>query len=376
MEKAFVYGVSVENENFTDRVKETKRLKLNFTNGLNTILISPRRMGKTSLVKKVIDTLDNPEIKIVYMDAYDCRSEYDFYNKFAASVIKQTSSKVDQWLENAKEFLVRVSPKISFSPDPTMDYSVAFGITPETHGPEEILSLPELIATKKNIHIVVCIDEFQQIGEFPESLEVQKRLRSVWQHQKYTSYCLFGSKKHLMTKLFQNSRMPFYQFGEMMYLDRISTEDWIPYIQSRFRSRNKEISEEWCIEICRLTDNYSSYVQQLAWNVLAETDKSVSEEEFTAAKEVMLAQCDALFIQQIQGLTSYQMNLLRAICNGVNNEFMSKKVMDTYNLGTKSNFTRIKNTLIEKELIEERKDGLYLSDLKYRAGNSVILNQS
>ena len=366
MEKAFVYGVSVENENFTDRVKETKRLKFNFTNGLNTILISPRRMGKTSLVKKVIDTLDNPEIKIVYMDAYDCRSEYDFYNKFAASVIKQTSSKVDQWLENAKEFLVRVSPKISFSPDPTMDYSVAFGITPETHGPEEILSLPELIATKKNIHIVVCIDEFQQIGEFPESLEVQKRLRSVWQHQKYTSYCLFGSKKHLMTKLFQNSRMPFYQFGEMMYLDRISTEDWIPYIQSRFRSRNKEISEEWCIEICRLTDNYSSYVQQLAWNVLAETDKSVSEEEFTAAKEVMLAQCDALFIQQIQGLTSYQMNLLRAICNGVNNEFMSKKVMDTYNLGTKSNFTRIKNTLIEKELIEERKDGLYLSDPIFR----------
>lgn len=83
------------------------------------------------------------------MDAYDCRSEYDFYNKFAASVIKQTSSKVDQWLENAK------------------DYSVAFGITPDTHSPEEILSLPELIATKKNIRIVVCIDEFQQIGEFP-----------------------------------------------------------------------------------------------------------------------------------------------------------------------------------------------------------------
>lgn len=362
MEKAFVYGVSVENENFTDRIKETKRLKLNFTNGLNTILISPRRMGKTSLVKKVIDTLDNPEIKVVYMDAYDCRSEYDFYNKFAASVIKQTSSKVDQWLENAKEFLVRVSPKISFSPDPTMDYSVSFGITPETHSPKEILSLPELIGAKKNMHIVVCIDEFQQIGEFPDSLDVQKRLRSVWQHQKYTSYCLFGSKKHLMTKLFQNKRMPFYQFGEMMYLDKISTEDWVSYIQSRFKSRNKEISEDWCLEICKMTDNYSSYVQQLAWNVLAETDKYVGEEEFKAAKEAMLAQCDALFVQQIQGLTSYQMNLLRAICNGVNNEFMSKKVMDTYNLGTKSNFARIKNALIEKELIEERKDGLYLSD--------------
>lgn len=95
---------------------------------------------------------------------------------------------------------------------------------------------------------------------------------------------------------------------------------------------------------------------------MAETDKYVGEEEFKAAKEAMLAQCDALFVQQIQSLTSYQMNLLRAICNGVNNEFISKKVMDTYNLGTKSNFARIKNALMEKELIEERKDGLYLSD--------------
>lgn len=362
MEKAFVYGISVENDNFTDRVKETKRLKLNFENGLNTILISPRRMGKTSLVKKVITTITDPKVKVVYMDAYDCRSEYDFYNKFAASVLRQTSKKVDQWLENAKEFLIRVSPKVSFSPDPTMDYSLSLGITSKTHTPEEILRLPELIAVKKQIQIVVCIDEFQQIGEFPQSLEVQKRLRSVWQHQQHTSYCLFGSKKHLMTNLFQNRRMPFYQFGEMMFLDKIPTADWVDYIQSRFAGRGKEISKDWCEEICRITDNYSSYVQQMAWNVLAETEQIVGEREIAAATEVLLAQCDALFIQQIQGLTSYQMNFLRVVCSGVHNEFGSRVVTDNYDLGSKSNITRIKSTLVEKELIEERKDGFFLAD--------------
>ncbi|MGM9778830.1 MAG: ATP-binding protein, partial [Prevotella sp.] len=74
MDKPFIYGMSVEGNNFTDREKETKRLKKDFENGINVILISPRRMGKTSLVKKVRSEIDNPEIKIVMMDIYDCRS--------------------------------------------------------------------------------------------------------------------------------------------------------------------------------------------------------------------------------------------------------------------------------------------------------------
>ena len=75
MDKPFIYGMSVEGNNFTDREKETRRLKKDFENGINVILISPRRMGKTSLVKKVRSEIDNPGIKVVMMDIYDCRSE-------------------------------------------------------------------------------------------------------------------------------------------------------------------------------------------------------------------------------------------------------------------------------------------------------------
>jgi AAA+ ATPase superfamily predicted ATPase len=79
MKKSFIYGVSVSGENFTGRVEETRRLAMDFENGVNVILISPRRMGKTSLVKKVQNQINNPKIWVVYMDIYDCRSEYDFY---------------------------------------------------------------------------------------------------------------------------------------------------------------------------------------------------------------------------------------------------------------------------------------------------------
>ncbi len=190
---SFLYGVSVGGNNFTDRVRETRRLKLNFENGLNVILISPRRMGKTSLVKHVAQVVDKDIVQIVYMDIYDCRSEYDFYNKFAEAIMTQTGSKIEHILENIRQFLTRISPKISMNPDPGTEYSVSLGITPKEYSPEEILSLPERVGEHIGKHLVVCIDEFQQVGEWPESLLVQKRMRGVWQHHTHASYACLGA---------------------------------------------------------------------------------------------------------------------------------------------------------------------------------------
>ncbi len=365
MDKAFIYGMSVSGDNFTDRIKETKRLKLNFENGINTILISPRRMGKTSLVKKVISEIDKPLVKPIYMDIYDCRSEYDFLNRFASVLMKATVSRTDQILDNIKQFLIRVSPKISFSPEPLPEVSLSLGITPKEYQPEEILNLPELIAKEKGTHLVICIDEFQQIGELPDSLTIQKRMRGVWQHQEHVSYCLFGSKKHLMTNLFQNKRMPFYQFGEMTYLDRIPTKEWTGYIIERFEKNGKHVSEELAKKICDTVDCYSSYVQQLAWNLLAETNDTATEEDFNNAVDALIAQCSGLFVQQTIGLSTYQLNFIRALCAGIHTDFGRKDVNEQFPLGTKSNIVRIKDALTEKELIEERPDGIYLSDVVF-----------
>lgn len=362
MEKAFVYGMSVAGNNFTDRIEETKRIKADFEHGINVILISPRRMGKTSLIKKVISKMDNPMIKVVYMDVYDCRSEYDFYNRFAEAIMRSMSNKLEQVVENIKQFLIRISPKISFSPEPTSEFSLSLGITPKDYSPEEILNLPERIAKEKGIRMVVCIDEFQQIGEFPESLTVQKRLRGVWQHHQDVSYCFFGSKRHLMENIFQNRRMPFYMFGEMLHLDCIPTEYWVPFICSRFEKYGKHISTEYATMICETVKNYSSYVQQLAWNVMAETEADVDEESMQNGINALLQQCNSLFVQQTENLTTYQLNFIRLLCKGVHSSFMAKNIADTYPLGSKSNIDRIKKALEDKEIITIKKDGVFLSD--------------
>lgn len=350
--KPFVFGVAASGDNFTDRESETVRLLTNFRSGVNTVLISPRRWGKTSLVRKVCWLAQTDELKIVYLDIFSCRSDADFYDAFASAVLKQTSTKVEEWMENIRQFLSRISPKISLGADPAADFSLSLELTPKREGIDEILQLPEKIAEKKGCRIVVCIDEFQQIGEFKDSKTFQKRLRSVWQLQNHVSYCLFGSKKHLMNELFERKSLPFYKFGDAIYLQKIATADWVGYIRSRFEATGKSIPAELAEEICRRVDNHSSYVQQLAWLVWTRTGKEATRQELEAAFQDIIDQNTPLFEKQTESLTSFQMNFLRAIIDGVHSEFTTQEVMRKYQLGSSANVSIIKRALIKKELIE------------------------
>ena len=362
--KKFVYGVAVSDYNFIGRERETKRLLDNFKGGINVILMSPRRLGKTSLVKHVCNKLDDKDIITVYLDIFGCKSEYDFYNKLATEVLKQTASKHELWFEEAKEFLYRLTPKISFSPESNSDFSISLGITPKTHTPEEVLQMAETIAIKRKKRIVICIDEFQQIGEMANSKQIQARLRTVWQHQKHVSYCLFGSKHHLMSTIFLHRSMPFFQFGDTISLNKIATEDWVEYIVSHFADGKRTISHALAEEICKFTENYSAYVQQLAWLVftLKEEGETVTEDDVRQAENDLLATNNILFMQMIEPLSEFQLNFLRAIALGIKKDFGLSEVREKYNLGSYSNITRLKTALLERDLIEKQNTGLVITD--------------
>ena len=353
IDSPFVFGVRVEGDTFTDRREETERLKSNFTYGVNTILISPRRMGKTSLVDKVCSLVESENIKIARIDAFGCRSENDFINAFATAVVRATSNKWEEWMENAKVFLSRFVPKISFGQDPINDFSLSLEYNISNQMAEDVLRLPEVIAQSKGYRIVVCIDEFQQIGDFKDSLAFQKKLRGIWQLQSHVSYCLYGSKKHMMEQMFQNQSYPFYRFGDFFYLSKISEEDWVKYICQRFELTGKHISEELAREICLVTDRYSSYVQQLAWFVWLRTADSseATSDDVEYGINCLLDACEPLFLQQTEDLSAYQMNFLHALANGVHNGFTQSAILKDYSLGTAANITRLKKALVDKDLI-------------------------
>jgi hypothetical protein len=364
MEKSFVYGIAVTDYNFTGRSAETRRLKANFEAGINSILISPRRWGKTSLVDHVCRQFVDNDIITVRLDIFGCKTEYDFYNMLAVAVLKQTASKVQLWMDEARDFLARLTPKIGIPIDPTSEISVSLGITPETHTPEEILNLVETIATRKKRHIVVCIDEFQQVGEFDNTKEVQAKLRSVWQHHHYTSYCLYGSKRHMMSKIFLNRSMPFYQFGDLLWLQKIPTNDWMDYIISHFETAGKHISEQMVERICETVDNYPSYVQHLALILLNHLPQggSVTEDMMPSAISELISTNEALYMQQVEPLSGYQMNLLKAIVSGIHSGYNEKRVRSMFDLGSPSNMVRLRDALIERDLVYSEMQQLHLID--------------
>lgn len=362
MKEPFSFGKAVSGEYFTDRKSETAKLVNNFRYGINTIIISPRRYGKTSLVKKAISECRDSNIKIIFLDIFASRNPDEFCRIFADAVIKQTSSKLEEWAEIARDFLSHLAPKFNISTDPMNEISISFGVKPKESDMDSILDLPEKIAVNKKCKVVVCIDEFQQVGEYPDSLYFQRKLRTHWQHQQNASYCLFGSKKHMMNELFGLSSYPFYKFGDIFYLNKISAEHWISYIEERFRSNGKEIKREVAERICELTDCYSSYVQQLSWLLWIKFSVDNQDDILTEAFEEMLSHCSILFEQQTQNLTAYQMNFLRALSDGINKDFNRTEIMEKYNLGTPGNISKLKNALLKKELIDYTSEGYFIAD--------------
>ena len=352
MENPFIFGTATYDEWFTDREEDLKRLSLNFKNGINTIIISPRQWGKTSLVLKVSDTVKDKALKVVNIDVFSCRSEEDFYRLFAVEIIKQTSNKWEEWVNITKQFLTSLTPKIHIGTDPVNDFSISLDFSDRRLNEDEVLNLPQRIASSKKIKIVVCIDEFQQIAEFNDSTFFQKKLRSIWQLQKQVSYCLFGSKKHLMNDLFTKQSLPFYRFGDVMMLEKIDTTYWVRYIQSRFTRSKKTISSILAEQICQIVDNHSSYVQQFAWHVWLKAEKEATETNLKDALNELINQNSLLYYNYLENLTAMQINFLHALVDGISHEFTKKEIINKYSLNTSSNISRIRKSLEQKELID------------------------
>lgn len=362
----FVFGKAAEGEYFTDRQEDARRLNANLTHGINTILISPRRWGKTSLVKKVISEISNPSIRPIYIDIFQCKSENEFYHAFASTIIKQTSSKLEEWAEMAKTFLSLVSPKFSFGPDPMSDFSMSFDWNPKDDSDLDILQLPEKIAQKKNIRLVICLDEFQQIGDFPDSIKFQKKLRSVWQHQQHVTYCMFGSKKHLMEQFFNDKSMPFFKFGDMMFLKKIPTSEWVPFICDKFKETGKVITMEQATKICDITDNLSSYVQHLAWIIWYKSGDVVTNEDIDSAVNDLLEQNRIFFQREVEQLSELQMNFLRAVASGITTGHSSKEVIKKYRLESSANVNAIKKALLKKDIIDIEGQTVTINDSLFK----------
>lgn len=361
MQSPFSFGRAVRNESFTNREEEVKKLSSNFYHNINTIIVSPRRWGKSSLVEKVALQVRSKELKVVRIDLFSLRTEEEFYNAFGNAVIRATSNKAEEWMELSRKFIRTFTPKFTIELGDKQSFDLSLDLEAIRKHYRELLDLPEKIAQEKKINIVVCIDEFQNVSSFSNALAFQKRLRSSWQHHERVCYCLYGSKKHMMLELFNKQSHPFYRFGELVQLPKISAAKWVVYICRQFKKTGKHIEPQQAREIAGAVKDHPYYVQQLAHLVWVATIKEVFQATVKAALADMVKQNGILYFRETEELNNTELKLLRAVCAG-EDKYTSKDILHRYSLGTSANVVKARRGLVAKEIADEQGGRLFFLD--------------
>lgn len=352
----FAFGKIVEDLFFTNREDDVLKLIQYFKASQSVILISPRRWGKSSLVKQAskVLILQNEDFRVVYLDVFSIRSEEEFYQLYAEKVLQASYSKWDELSQNIGSLFKSIFPKISYNPLPEQEFSVSFDWNDIKKNKHEILELPEIIAQKKGIKFLINIDEFQNIDVFDEPLAFQKLLRSYWQKQNLVSYCLYGSKENMMQTLFNKPSYPFYRFGHMFNIQKIKIEKWQVYINEKFENTKKKITEDHIKSICQKVELLPYYVQQLSQLVWNRTNKKCSEQIINDAFDDLLNQLSVFFMKETENLSNYQLNFLKSILDG-NTRLTTYENIHKYHLASSANVVKVQKALIEKQIL--RKEG-------------------
>ncbi|MEO8590149.1 MAG: ATP-binding protein [Flavobacteriales bacterium] len=354
----FDFGSTVNRATFNNRRKDLERLRGNMAGGINTILISPRRWGKSSLVEQAAIELqaERKNARVAILDMFTCGTFEEFLEDLARETLKATSNKWEEQVRNAKTFFKSISPRIEVGNDVDPGISIGFDWKEARKYVGDILDLPERIAQARKLRLVICVDEFQNLTNWNDDLRMQKLMRAHWQRHKHVTYVLYGSKRHMMADLFDSSGKPFYRFGDLIWLQRIAIAHWTPFIVERFKSTGKSITPELATALANTVQCHSWYVQQLAHFTWSLTKKKADRDGLERALELVLDANTPLYQLQCETLSQSGINILKAIANG-ETQLTSAAVMHEHRLGTSRNVQKARMALENKDLIERAPKG-------------------
>jgi hypothetical protein len=355
----FVIKGYVSKEFFCDRENEIKLLERNIRNGIDTTLVSPRRMGKTGLIFRLFDELGTDKsIETLYVDIYASRDINDLIKMLAEAILIKFPEKSTIG-RRFMDYLKGMRPSISFDP---LSGAPKVSIIHQDDQQKEysLRSLLEFIDQQKKT-ILIAIDEFQQINNYPVK-NTEALLRSYIQKLKDTRFIFCGSKRSLMIDMFSNAKRPFYASTQFLSLEPIEREIYAGFIREIFEKNKREIISEALDYILVWSLSHTFYTQRLCNQIFAMGSTKIGIGEVKEACLVLLKSNEAVYFQYRQLLTPSQWNFLIALAKeGGTRQITAQDFLYRYGIGTPANAKRISESLIEKELI------LSMPDLK---GNS------
>ena len=336
---------------FCNRLEETEKLSEALLNGRNTTLFSPRRMGKTGLIRHLFNSMKGEKYNTIYVDIFGTKDLNGFINRLANSALDAVTKKKDNFITKAIEFFGKIRPQISYNELSGMP-QVSFTLHGEAEKRATLKEILEMLEGQKFSNFI-AIDEFQQINRYPEK-NTEQILRSHFQHLNNCCFIFSGSQRHMLTSMFSDPRRAFYQSSEFLALEKLNKNEYKEFIHRQFLKNGQKIDKGDIEFILEWTQIYTFYTQYLCNKIFSRGQVNISADLIKDCMLEIFSEREAVFYNYRNLLAYHQFRLLEAIGREeIVHEPTSQGFIKKYDLSNPSTVRKSLQALVDKEMIYE-----------------------
>jgi hypothetical protein len=358
VQNPFVYGEVVPDNAFVDRETELERLITDLDDSQKVFLISPRRYGKSSLIRQALAALTRRGALTLEVTVSSYSSYLSFLEGYARALatVETRWDRARNWLLNA---ISSTRPEVRYEPEDSGPgrLTVAFPLVQTerdvTRVANEIFALPGRLAADRKRPVVVALDEFQAVEGFNGG-SVEHALRAAVQHQRRVGYVFAGSEPSLMEKMIGHKR-PFYKAGPVMRLDKIPANVFSAFIEARFGRSGIRAEPGLGAAIVELAGNLPYDVQRLAhetWDdIRSAGGRRATLDHLHGTLARLLAEQETLFEAVWQRLTLAQRGALRAVVLQDGRDLLSSDTRTKHRLAGPSSVQKSLEALANQDLV-------------------------
>lgn len=337
-----------------NRMDEIRAFVRHAKNGQNALLYGSRRTGKTMLIKEVQRRLADKGFVVVFCDLFGVVSVEDISARICRALFDVTQKR-EPIFKRATRALTTFRPELK----PTSK-GMGVSITVEKSTADmgiDVLekTLSDLASfmdhTEERINIV--LDEFQAITEIEKGVQIQGVMRKHIQEMP-VSFFYVGSRKRILRGMFQDQSKPFFQSTFDYELWGLPREECMAYVQERFRTGRRDITEDLARLIFELTSGYPYYLQELC-HILFESGEGTVEEEDAVLRafRFLLESEKGYFEATLDSLTAKQRSLLIALAKDPTTSIYSNEYAQRHGLGSVGGTQQSVEALSKSDLIAQ-----------------------
>lgn len=369
-EGPFIYDKCVVGKNFVGRKDDCAVVRNLIDQKENVVIMGGAKTGKMTLVSQVLfdKKVSGDRFCVAEMSLLDVRSVEGFLCRLGDAVLRAVATTPDEYAGCIRRYLPGthfVFDRRRFS---ETDQIMSLNWDLEEADARKLLLMPFEMASEKGIHIIIIVEEFQNMDFFAEGglnlyRLIEDSLKDIRGRldEPMASYVLMGSRTNAMKDIFCH-RHRFHRLVELYYPSKIEEKDIVAYVDKGFRSVGKVFDKENIIGVCKLFDNNMWYINHFMSICDHLTRGYVNEGVLAEALKKLLALHQPHFVFQMGELTTFQVSLLKAIIDG-NTKISGAEIIKDYNLNSSANVKRLKDALVKKEIITfDEKDNPTLID--------------